>query len=280
MFSSLKFFLPLTFIFGTSGAFAANNIFTDVGFSQQDFKNVSKDLASAFSHTTNSGAASLGKVFGLELGLVAGGVESKYLKDKAEEISGEPQDQFKYLPYAGVVFGFSSAYGLGIEASIIPEIELGGGDGEFSNYSGALKWTLTDLIPLAGSFSPIKIALHTSYGETNLYYTYNGSGVSTETADFNISNFEYGLTLGLDVYFLEPYLSVGYVKTTSMLDAATDYVPPIPGLIIADQHFDAKLEGARLKAGLLLKLPFFRFGLEMSNLQSANRYTAKLSVKF
>lgn len=269
----------LVFLF-SSLSFAQSNIFTNNSFDDEDFRRISKDLASSFVHTTNSGGSSLGSVFGFEVGLVFGGVESKYLKDQAEEITGEEQDQFQYLPYAGLIAGVSLPAGIGAEASVIPKVQIGDDDGEFSNYSGSLRWTVTDIIPIVGTFSPLKITAKASYNETSLYYTYDGSGTSTETADFSISNFEYGAVVGVNLVVVEPYVGVTHVKTSSKLDATTDYVSPLPGLVIEDQHFEADLEGTRIQAGVLLKLALFRFGLELSNLQGVNRYTAKLSLKF
>lgn len=275
-------FLVLMFT-GTSTFAQSDNIFTDAEFDAQDFENASKDLAAAFVHTTNSGASSLGKVFGFEVGLVFGAAESKYLKAIAKEIADDPDnediDNFSWVPYAGLVGAFSMPYGLGVEASVIPKIDFED-DSYFKHLSGSVRWTITDIFPVIGSFSPLKLTAKVSYGQTDLYYKTNATSTSTETADFSISNFEYGLVAGANLVFLEPYVGVSSVKTQSELYAETDYVSPIPGVIINNREFKTDLKSARYLAGLLFKFPLFRFGLEYSNLHTVDRYTAKLAFKF
>ncbi|MGH1467462.1 MAG: DUF6588 family protein [Bdellovibrionales bacterium] len=253
--------------FGQSG-----NIFTDPDFGREEFDLISEDLSAAFVHTTNSGGSSLGSVWGVEAGIVAGLLEADNLQKVAESISGEDQDELAYLPYAGIVAGLSLPFGIGGEVSMVPEVDLD--DGSFSNFSASLRWSITDMIPLVGSFSPLKITTHLSHGTTAMDYAFSLSGSSTENADFSIKNTEIGVTAGFNLFILEPYLGFSTVKTKSTLIATTDF----PGVTNPDE-FNASFSGARMKAGLLLKLPLLRFGLEASTLHSSTRYTFKMSLK-
>lgn len=255
-------------------AFAGNNIFTDKNFGQDEFNLISKDLSSAFAHTTNSGGSSLGKIWGVEAGIVAGILEANNLKEIAEQVSGETQDELAYLPYAGIIAGVSLPFGIGGEMSMIPSTDLG--DGSLSNLSTSLRWSVTDFIPIVGTFSPVKIVARMSVGKTEMDYTFSTTGSSTEKADFSIKNTEFGLTAGFNMFIVEPYIGLSTVKTKSTIHASTDLA--LPG-VETDRTLTSDISGMRTIAGVLLKLPLLRIGLEYSNMQSSNRYTLKISLK-
>jgi hypothetical protein len=272
-----RILFAIAFVFTASNAFAQNgNIFTDPEFGDAEFEQVSEDLGAAFVHTTNSGGSNLGKIWGVEAGIVAGVASADNLQRIAEEVSGENQDDLAYLPYAGLIAGVAMPFGIGAEVSMVPEIDLE--DGAFSNFSAAVRWSITDMIPLAGSFSPVKIVTHLAYGSTEMDYRFSLSGSSSEDADFSIENTEFGVTAGFNAFIVEPYLGLSTVRTSSRLTATTDYQPLPPGFD-PERNFKTSFSGARVKAGLLLKLPFMRIGAEASTLNSLTRYTLKLSLK-
>ncbi len=267
----IVFFIICIFSFT---ALAEKNIFTDESFRKKEFNLISKDLVAAFAHTINSGGSSLGSVWGFEAGIIAGVLSSKNLEKIAEDISGEKQDNLKYLPYAGLVGGLALPFGIGFELSIVPNINLE--DGSFSNNSTALRWSVTDFIPIIGTLSPLKIAVKAALGKTKVNYTSSVTLGSKETADFEIKNTEFGIVAGFNLFLIEPYLGVSNVKSQTSLLASTDI--KIPG-IVTEQTLKSDLSGTRTVLGLLFKLPLFRIGFEWSNLQDSNRYTGKLSLK-
>ncbi len=264
----------------TTQAFAQDNIFTNLDeFGAKEFELVSEDLSAAFVHTTNSGGSSLGSIWGVEAGIVAGILEADNLQSIAEDISGESQDELAYLPYAGIAAGIALPFGIGGELSMVPEVDLG--DGSFSNLSTRLRWSITDMIPLVGSFSPVKIAAHASYGQTDMDYTFSLTGNSKETAAFEMKNTEIGVTAGFNMFLIEPYIGLSTVRGKSSLNATTSgAIPSGPGIPqIGDQNRSASVNGTRAVLGVLLKLPLLRFGLEASTLHSSTRYTFKMSLK-
>ncbi len=256
--------------------FAEKNIFTDEEFKQNEFDLISKDLVAAFAHTINSGGSSLGKIWGLEAGIVAGILSSKNLENVAKNISGIKQDNFSYIPYAGFIAGVTLPFGIGYELNIIPTLGLDFENDSFFNTSTALRWSVTDLIPIVGTFSPLKIALKAAFGKTAVKYTFNINTDSEEKTDFKLNNTELGIVAGFNLFLIEPYLGLSHVKSKTRLHASTNI--KIPG-IITEQTLKSDLSGTRTIIGLLFKLPIFRIGLEWSNLQDSNRYTAKLSLK-
>lgn len=273
-----KVLLTLASLSFVATASAQNDaIFTDANFGKAEFDLASKDLAAAFVHTTNSGGSSLGSIWGVEAGLVFGAVESNNLRAAAENASGEPQEDLKYLPYAGIIAGVAMPFGIGAELSFIPDVDIGSGEGSFGSYSGSIRWSLTDFVPLAGSFSPLKIVARASYGSTDFNYETSLNGGSKETADFNITNTEFGLTAGFNLFILEPYIGLSTVKSKTSLDAVT--TNPLIPINLREKNLRASPSGTRAIVGLLFKLPLLRFGLEMSNYQGVNRYTGKISLK-
>jgi len=264
--------------FATAAHAQDGSIFTDEDFGQAEFDLASKDLSAAFVHTTNSGGSALGSIWGVEAGLVFGALESDNLQAAAESASGQEQDDLKYLPYAGLIAGVALPFGIGAELSLVPEVEIGSGEGSFGSYSGSLRWSVTDMIPFVGSFSPLKITALAAYGSTDFNYETSLSAGSTETADFNITNTEFGLTAGFNLFILEPYIGLSSVSSKTKLDASTDS-PFVLDPSLRNRNFSKSLSGARTRLGVLIKLPLLRFGLEMSNYQGLNRYTGKISLK-
>jgi len=270
-------FIIISLSFVTAANAQSDAIFTDEDFGAAEFNLASKDLSSAFLHTNNSGGSSLGSIWGVEAGLVFGAVESDNLRAAAEAASGDPQDDLKYLPYAGIIAGVALPLGIGAEVSFIPDVEIGSGDGSFGSYSGSLRWSVTDFIPFVGSFSPLKITARASYGSTDFSYETSLNGGSKETADFSIKNTEFGVTAGFNLFILEPYIGLSTVKSKLRLDAET--TNPLIPVNLREKNLRSDPSGTRAMLGLLFKFPLIRFGLEMSNYQGVNRYTGKISLK-
>lgn len=267
----MKHFLTVLIVFlGASPAFSQvvdDSIFLDQ-FSRADFKDVSKDLGGAFAFSTNSGGASLGKLWGVELGLVFGVTDADNIKRIAENNSGEEQKELSFLPTGGLVAGVGLPFGIGLEANIIPELKAS--DIKIANYAFAARWEITDMLPLVGSLSPLKLALRLSYGDANFNYQDN-----TESANFDISNTEIAAIAGFNLFVAEPYISIGHVKTSTDMNANSRNA-----IIPVNVDYNANLSSTKLTAGVLFKLTFLRLGLEYVNFDSgANRYTAKLSFK-
>lgn len=263
--------LSLVVIFGVYPAFSQidQSIFLDsLNFDQSDFDDISKDLSGAFAFSTNSGGASLGKIWGVELGLVLGVTEGNNIQRIAEENTGEEQDDLGYLPSGGLVAGVGLPFGIGVEANIIPELEFS--DITVSNYSLAVRWEITDMIPLVGSFSPLKLAIRASYGDANFQFQ-----DETESADFNISNTEFAAIAGFNLFVAEPYISLSHLQSSTDLNAESRNA-----LFPAEVSFDSRLKMTKFTAGVLFKLTVLRLGLEYVNFDTGvNRYTAKVSFK-
>lgn len=257
----------LVFLMGASNAYGQfeDTIFLQ-DFDQQDFNDVSKDLTGAFSFTTNSGGSSLGKLWGVELGLVLGVTDASNIERIARENTGDDED-LGYIPSGGLIAGVALPFGIGLEANIIPELDVS--DVSISNFAIAARWEITDMIPLAGSFSPLKLALRASYGNANFNYE-----DSTESADIDIENTEIAAIAGFNLFLVEPYVSLSHLRSSTDLDAESNSIIP------AEVNLDSNLTATKFTAGVLFKLTILRLGLEYATFDTGvNRYTAKLSFK-
>lgn len=266
----MKAILALLFITALGNhayAQSADAIFTDLSFDQRDFNDISKDLTGAFSFTTNSSASSLGSLWGVEVGLVAGVTPADNIKRIAEEKSGDAQDELKYLPSGGLIGGVALPFGIGFEANFIPKLEFG--DASFSNTQLAARWEITDVVPIVGTFSPLKLAIRLSHGSARFDYI---SG--EESADISLDTTEIAAMASVKLLLIEPYLNLSHVKSTADLNAESKN-PAFP----VSRSFDSSFKGTKLTAGLLFKLAIIRFGFEYSTLNDIERYTAKFSFK-
>jgi hypothetical protein len=125
------------------------------------------------------------------------------------------------------------------------------------------------MIPLAGSFSPLKLALRASYGDSSFEYQ-----DETERANIDIANTEIAAIAGFNLFVAEPYVSLSHIRTSTDLNAESRSVIP------AEVSLDSDITATKFTAGVLFKLTIMRLGLEYANFDTGvNRYTAKLSFK-
>ena len=261
IFFSLIFFMSASHAYGQFD----DSIFLE-DFTQEDFDSVSEEVGGAFSFTTNSGGSSLGKIWGVELGLVFGVTESANLNRIAEENTGEDQE-LGYIPTGGLIAGVALPFGIGFEANIIPDLDIS--DVGVSNFAIAARWEITDMIPLAGSFSPLKLALRASYGDSKFSYQ-----DSLEEAEINVSNTEVAAIAGFNLFVAEPYISLSYLNSSTDLNAESRSITPL------EVQYDSDFSTTKFTAGVLFKLTILRLGLEYTNFDTGvDRYTAKVSFK-
>ena len=127
--------LVLIMAFQFSNCFAETPTLTNL--SSSDLNNVMTDFASNFA-PPNSGAASLGSIFGFELGLIAGVTDSPSINT----LSNGDLDK---MPYLTLFARIDTLYGLGFEFSILP-IDEGGF--EYNYTSIGVKWRFSDMLDL------------------------------------------------------------------------------------------------------------------------------------
>ncbi len=245
-------------------------------FDQQDADKVFKDLTSAFAPTTVSGASSLGKIFGAEVGLVVSASRAPNTQEVLESYGSD--FEIPGIPMAGISGIFTLPYGIGIEGTFIPQIDIGE-EGSFESLNLGARWTITDLFPL-GLF---KITVRSSLINSNATFNYEEDtgglplGTVNETAEFDIKVFEIGAVVGLNFRIIEPYIGASDLQSSGSIVASgtSSTAGALP-----DVNESAEASGVRAYAGVLFKLPLLRIGAEVATFDGIERGSVKLAIKF
>ena len=265
----------LIFIFSMAlSAQAALPSFNNISATQ--LETIVEEFGSANSHTSVSGANSLGTIFGIEAGIIVGALKSDGIEEIVKGVKPGQEFDIIPLPHAAVLLAASMPLGFGAEMTILPDVDLQDISLERTGFAGKL--TLTDAflkIPL------IDIAVKAHYTTSKLSYSQPAAGASP-AADISFDAKTMGLdvivghSLNLLIIGVDTYASVGYVNIDGTLASTVSiFDATIPGL-----SAEKKQSGLDFKLGANLKLLIFKLGVEYESLVGNPRYSAKLSVKF
>lgn len=237
---------------------------------QNDLKNVIKEMSANFSHSTVSSAATLGSLFGVEVGVTGGLTKTPELDKLVKEVDSSAS--FENLPTGSVFAAVSVPFGVTLDMSILPELDLE--NLKVSNVGFGAKWTLTDgLLPL-----PFDLAVKADLTKTDLSFSQT-SGGNSSSLDYSNTMTQLMLMASFNAMIVEPYVGIGTATSDGELEVAG-------GTNIFDNTFttsdkaSAKPSSSVFTAGVLLKLPLIRFGFEINEKFDTSRYLAKASLKF
>lgn len=233
--------------------------------SEGQINGVLKDFASSMYPTTVSGASSLGKLFGFELGVEVGAAESP----NVDALTTEKVDKFPKAAFMGIV---SVPFGLGAEVAILP-VKVG--DFEYNYYSVGARWTITDAFSFIPFFD-LKLRAQVSNGE--MKFKDQIAGVPTDVT-FDHKSFAYNLTIGKKILFIEPYLGFGHISgKNSLTSSGTVSIFNVSVPVTA--HQDVKLSDNYYYLGAQLHLFILNLGLEWAKVYDNKVITGKLSFGF
>jgi hypothetical protein len=245
-----------------------------IGFSnvtESDLKAVIQEFSSNFTHSTVTGANTLGSIFGFEVGLIAGVTPTPKLEDIVKK--NDPNAKVSRVYDAGLMGQISVPFGITVEALMVPK--MGSSDFKFQNFGLGVKWTITeDLIPL-----PLSIALRAHYTNTKVETEQTIVAPNKSTIEFTDSMFGANISVSKDLLFVEPYVGMGYVTADGKINVSG-------GGTIFDTAYTtntsakAKRTSGQFFAGAEFKLLLIKLGAEYSRQFDTNRYLAKLSVFF
>ncbi len=244
----------------------------DLGFSNvtsAQLEQIIEDLSANFAHTAVTGANTQGSIFGFQIGVVGGVTQTPQLDTLVSQFDSSADSAG--LPHGGMVGILSVPFGITLEAMIIPSMELSGST--FSNTGMALKWTISDSIPL-----PIDVALRAHYATTDLSYSQLVSGVDTKV-NFTDTITGFQVLAGLNLLMVRPYVGVGTISGDGELEVSGSQT-------IFDTSFTAgtkaskKVNSTQFLVGAEVSLLLIKLGLEYSSQFDTDRYTAKIAVGF
>jgi hypothetical protein len=262
--TNLSFFLLISLGFSAT---AQNLEFDDL--SQEDLEDVMEEFSANFHHTSVSGAGSLGRLFGFEIGLI-GGISKTPRIDALVKEQDASKDA-EQIPHGRILGALTVPFGITAELGFVPKV--GGEDFKFDTYSLAAKWTVTDVFL---TDLPVSLGVKGHLTQVNLDFKQPVSGVDT---DVSVEDTITGLQFLVSKNFLivEPYAGIGYLMADGKIDVAGsstifDFT--------TSQSASTDSSGMQFLVGAELKLLVFKAGIEYSKQFDTDRYSMKLAVYF
>ncbi|MCB0392020.1 MAG: hypothetical protein KDD58_12060 [Bdellovibrionales bacterium] len=246
--------------------------YADIGFtnvSEKDLEKIVEDFSANFAHTTITGANTEGSIFGFQVGLIGGLTNTPNLETLVNQF--DPGSDLTYLPHGGLFGVVSVPMGFTVEALMIPSLDAAGAS--FSNTGLALKWTLTEAIPL-----PLDIALRGHYTTTTLEYSQLiGSPAVNTDVEYKNTITGFMALAGLNLRILKPYAGIGTITGDGEVNVkGTDTIFNFTSATKAAK----KITSSHIVVGTELSLMLIKFGLEYASLFGTDRYSFKVAVGF
>lgn len=266
--------LLLILVLLTNKVMAAPPSLQDI--SEDDFKKITKEFSANFTHSAVTPPGSLGKLFGFEVGVVAGPTYTDGIKEIAKTI--DQDSNFSYILHAGLMGRVSIPFGLSVEAVLLPKQTLS--DISIETASFGVSYDLTNsLLPIP--FVDLAIKAHYGSGSINYKTQDSVSNVPVDSSvEIKTSSYGINLSAGLSLLILEPYIGVGYISsnTEMAIDATSGTI--FDSSFTSSKSAKKKHSGAHLFAGANINLLLLHLGAEYEKVYDVEKITAKLSVGF
>lgn len=254
--------------FSSNFAYAQNVAFSQI--TQNDFEQIAKEVSANFTHTSVSGATSLGTVFGFQLGLVLGQTKTPGLNTLAKR--ADQNINIDEVIHGGLLGQLTIPAGVTFEALVLPAV--GSKDFKAKNTSFAVKWTLTEfLLDL-----PLDLAIKGFYTKAELD---TKQRVSNAEQSIGLEDKMMGLAVLVSKSFgiVEPY--AGLIHNRASVDMGYSGGANIfSSTYTTSQNATVNTQSTGYLLGAEVKLLFFNAGAEFTRIFGANRYTAKLAFSF
>lgn len=238
---------------------------------EEDLKNVVRELSGNFAHTSVSGAAPLATDgYGFEVGVLLGAGKTPKLNDLAHK--ADPTVDLDTLPNAGIIGLVTIPYAVTFESVLTPKV--GTKDFKYQSLSLAVKWTMSRVFPAE---LPLDIAIKAHTQTTKLEGQTTVDGVaSTITFNDKITGFDVLVSKELGVF--EPYASIGVMRATGDLSATAGAIfnPSFTGGKSASES----TQSTQLTLGSEFKFGLFKMGLEFSKMFGMTRAATKFAFYF
>lgn len=238
---------------------------------RSEFKKLVGDFSANSQHTSVSGAASLGKVFGIEAGLVAGVTRTPEINRLAHEV--DPSAKANSLPHAAILGAISVPGSVTVEVGFVPKV--GNEDFKFNSMALAAKWTFSDWM----EEMPVDLAFKAQIAKAKLEFDATVSSIPTH---FEFENTVSGafLFVSKDLGLLAPYAALGAVRAGGKMSVMGS------GAVFSDPEFQASnsasasQSGTAIVLGTEVQLGVLRLGAEFARAFSTNSFTGKVTLVF
>ena len=268
MFRIRVFAAPLIFATLVGNSANAQTAFSQI--TKDDFDQIAKEVSANFTHTSVSGATSLGTIFGFQLGLVLGQTKTPGLNALAKR--ADQNINIDEVIHGGLLGQLTIPAGVTFETLILPAV--GSADFKAKSTSLAAKWTLTEfLLEL-----PVDLAVKGFYTKSELD---TKQKISNAEQSISLDDKMMGLAVLVSKNFgiVEPY--AGIIHNRASVDMGYSGGANIfSTTYTTSQSASVNTTSTGYLLGAEVKLLFFHAGAEFTRLFGANRYTAKLAFSF
>lgn len=235
---------------------------------KQELEKSSKEFLTNFTHTSVSGASSLGSIWGFEVGILGGitdAPETGKLIQKAD-----PTSSIDSLPHAALLGRVTIPFGVTFEATLFPKIEMS--DAKFSQMSLAAQWNFFSL-PL------VNFAAKAHYSNGRLEFSQAIDSDANGKVNYDHDTYGIMAMVSANALIIEPYAGLGFVKGSSTMEFTASSGND---LFDFSSERSASIEetSSHIILGAEVSLLIFNFGLEYSHMFDTSRYTGKFSLAF
>lgn len=256
-------------------AFAAGPAFNNL--TQSQFDDAIRELSANSSFYSVSGASSLGTIFGIEAGLVAGLSGSPKINEFAKQV--DANSDVGRIPHANILAAVSVPFGITGEMVFLPSISVG--DFKYQQFGAALKWTANEGLP----FLPFNLAVRgfITRNSMNFKQTLNNASTGNVPVDVTVTqeNSQTGIQIlaapGLPL--VEPYVGVGFISAKGSLGVSGTTTGTIFSFTSA-QNAESQPTSTQLLLGVTANLLIVNLGAEWSRAFGTDTYNVKFGFKF
>ncbi|NUN06515.1 MAG: hypothetical protein HUU57_12220 [Bdellovibrio sp.] len=236
--------------------------------SSQDFEDISKEMSANFTHNSMLGAAKMGTLLGVQVGLVAASTSTPKTNDIVKR---NADAELSNIYNAGLLVSVGIPFGIAFEGVLLPETKASGAS--FSVTSLAVKYNMNDLIPIL----PLNLALRGFYSTANFKFNQTISSVDSSVENkTSISGLQ--ILLSPMTPLIDPYVGIGLLNASNTLEASGSAI--FDPSYTTSQSETKNISGTQFLAGVDLNLLLFKIGAEYSQAFGTSKYGLKLAVGF
>jgi hypothetical protein len=236
---------------------------------QGEADSIAKNFGNAIVFRSLEPPSSNGKIWGFGIGLAvdvtsAGDVNSVLRAHGGQDIS--------VLPAGDIVATLQGPFGIGAEMGFLPRMSISGFS--FKRTAFNAKWTFTDL--LLRDKTPFDAALRLGFGKNEFNYGQTISGVQ-DTVSFDSKALRAELAMSRKFLFIEPYIGLGLLKTSSTLSNTA--TTTLFNFQLSDSY-DYSKSSFLFNVGTEVRLIFLTIAAQVEWAFGETTTSAKLGLKF
>lgn len=242
---------------------------------QADFDNAIREMAGNSGYHSATGAGTLGSIFGIEVGVVAGVTTTPEINTLSKRI--DASSDVGRLPHAAILAGVSVPLGFTFEGLFMPALTISGV--KYQQMGLSAKWTASEALVL-----PFNLAgrVFITRNEISFEQTINNSSTGnvpvTGTVAQENSQMGFQILASPSLPMVEPYVGFGFINANGKLK-----VSGTSGTVFAftsAQSAESSPTSTQFLLGVNVNLLLINFGVEFSRAFSTDSYNAKIGFRF